>query len=520
MAGPTQANADLWKGTSVLLATNLVYRVVDFVYRVYLVRLVGAEVIGLFQVVLPVYLTLLLLAGAGVSPAVANLVAERVATGDVAGCRRVVRTALRWNVLAGTLSAGGLIALAEFAAVAVLRDARVYLALLAVAPALLVVSVQGIFRGYFQGRQRMGPIAVAQLSEQATGVAVVLPLLVLLAPGESSLKLAVLGVGMTAGEIVSLVTLLHYWGTQREALPWRSERQGTTGGGNVLARLLRLAAPISASRLLGTASLAANAFLIPARLVQSGYTRREAMSLYGQLTGMAMPLVSFPAIVTFALAFNLVPTVSALQACSDYAGIRRALERALWLTEALALPVAVTLVLLPHEVSFLAYRTATPAPALFWMAIGSPLLYLEHVMSGVLQGLGRPSLALRNFAVGEGVSLLISLWLVPPLGLAGTGIGFSVGAAAEAALDYRAATRLLPDRPSLPRVWASPLVAGGVMAVTMLALARPLQAALGYGAHPTLTLVAAGAAVYLGVLLLLGAGGVAWARPFRYNRGH
>ena len=53
--------------------------------------------------------------------------------------------------------------------------------------------------------------------------------------------------------------------------------------------------------------------LIPARLQMSGLTPKDSLSVYGIFTGMALPLILFPATLTNSAAAMLIPSITQLQ---------------------------------------------------------------------------------------------------------------------------------------------------------------------------------------------------------------
>lgn len=514
----------LWQGTSVLVVTNVGYRLLDFVYKAYLFhwQLINDETIGLLQVVLPVYFALLLLAGSGVPPAVGKLVAERLSVGDTAGADRTVRLALTVTVCGGCVAAIVMAAGARFIAGSILGDMRTYLTLLALAPALVLVTVCGVFRGYFQGVQRMVPVAVSRLLELVTSVPVTVLLLRYVLRGSIEQRLFAMATGMTAGELVGLLAIVIAWHVyrRRQRHGRATESVGSAPPAEPAGRpaaaaspgrsLLRLATPITLSRLVATLSLAAAAILVPDRLMASGYSRSEAIALYGQLTGMAFYLVSLPSVLTSALAENLVPAVSAALSRRDDRDLARTLEDSLALTVAIALPVAACLMLLPGEISFLVFRTAAPIPALILLAAASPLLYVEQIMTGVLQGMGRPHVNLRNFVFAEALALLLVIVLVPVWGLTGAAFATAVGFSLEAILDYVAATSRLSVRPALGARLGRPLAATAVMVVALRLLQPATVGWLGPGWVATVALLGLAAALYVTAYRLLGQPAVAY----------
>lgn len=516
MADGRGRQALLWQGTSVLLVTNIGYRLIDFIYKAYLFhwQLINDETIGLLQVVLPVYLALLLIAGSGVPPAVGKLVAERLSVGDAGGADRIVRLALTVTAIGGCVAVIVLVGGARLIADRILGDTRTYLTLLALAPALLLVTVCGVFRGYFQGVQRMAPVAASRLIELLASVPVTVILLRHVLRGSVEQRLFAMATGITVGELFGLVTIVLAWyhyrprRKQSAAPAVQTADPPSTRPGQAL---FRLATPITLSRLVATLSLAAAAILVPDRLMASGYSRSEAVALYGQLTGMAFYLVSLPSVLTSALAENLVPAVSAALSRRDHRALAATLEDSLGLTLALAFPIAACLVLLPGEISFLVFRTAAPIPALVLLAAASPLLYVEQIMTGVLQGLGKPHVNLRNFMLAESIALVLIVVLVPVWGLTGAALATAVGFSLEATLDYYAATARMQRRPALGARLGRPLAATAVMAIVLRMLQPSIVGLFGPGWAATVGLLALAAAVYSVTYRLLGQPATAYA---------
>lgn len=483
----------LTRGTTILMMANTWNRAVDFLYRIYLVRLVGAEAIGAYQVVLPFYILLLILGSAGIPAAVANLVAERRSRQDALGIERLMRLSLLLTGLLGAAVTLLLLTAAGPLSHYVMRDDRLDLVLLAIAPALLIVAVASVYRGYFQGLQNMAPVAVAQMAEQVVNISVTLPLLALLLPRGMEPSLAGMGVGITVGELGGLLTLMAYYRRQSQdmrRLSWRwrpAEEQAVPDTADVPA-VFALAWPTTLNRLLGAVSMMVSAVLIPALLTDTGLTRTEATAHYGQLTGMAMTLVSFPTLITLALAYNLVPAISAAHARKDKEALLQLLRRALTVTLLITLPAAALLTLMPASLTSLAFGTAAPALPLLLLAAASPFLHVEQVMTGVIQGLGKPAVALRNYAVGEGSSLVLVYLLVPRLGITGAAAAWAAGFLIEAALDFIAAVRLLQAPTGILALAVRPTLAVLPVAALLLWLGpgplrpAPPGATLGLGA--------------------------------------
>jgi len=200
------------RGTMILLAAGLVNRILGFVPRIALPRIIGAEGVGLYQLGYPLLIVLLTVITGGIPLAVAKLVAAAETEGDERKVQKVLRIALGLAVLLAALFTAGLLLLARPIAAGMLNDERVHPTLIAMSPMLLVVGVSAVLRGYFQGKQNMIPTALSQTAETAVRIAAVLLLARLLLPRGVAAAAAGAMAGVTAGECCGLLVVLAiYW---------------------------------------------------------------------------------------------------------------------------------------------------------------------------------------------------------------------------------------------------------------------------------------------------------------------
>ena len=76
---------------------------------------------------------------------------------------------------------------------------------------------------------------------------------------------------------------------------------------SVLRKLLHISVPLTMNKILLTLLGSIEVILIPARLQMSGLTPKDSLSVYGIFTGMALPLILFPATLTNSAAAMLIP---------------------------------------------------------------------------------------------------------------------------------------------------------------------------------------------------------------------
>jgi stage V sporulation protein B len=481
----------------------LISKVLGVLYRIPFARFIGAEGMGLYQMAYPVYSLILALSTAGVPVAISLLVAEKRARGDYAGANRVFCLALVLLSFTGLLMTWLMIRSAGYLAERILHDPRAYYPLLLISPAIFLGAVMSVFRGFFQGRQMMGPTAQSQVLEQVVRVGTILALSWWLLPLGIEYAAAGATFGAVTGAAAGLCVLAFNFrrGSAVDGY-YRGEREGTL---TTARRLFGLAVPISLGALVMPVAQTLDAFVVPLRLQDAGYSVSEATQLFGQLSGMAGTLVNLPSVLTIALATALVPAISSAAAYGRTEAIVSRLDGAIKLTLLLCLPVAVGFYQLAEPICGLLYNL--PAAGLPLQALAPAVLFLGlyQVTAAVLQGLGRPGQPMRHLILAAGLKLGVNYYLVgqPQFGIRGAALATGLAFAFASGMNLIALYRRLGYRIPWETVLLKPMVAVTIMA----ALIEFYQRGTGgpHGGLETLGLIAFSGMAYGLSTLILGA---------------
>jgi stage V sporulation protein B len=277
---------------------------------------------------------------------------------------------------------------------------------------------------------------------------------------------------------------------------------------STLRELLGQALPISVTRIIGSVTEFLDAAIIPRRLEASGMTRDAATAFFGNLGGMAMPLLFFPTVITAALSQALVPAVSDAWARGDVALVRRRIAQSLYVALIVALPTSAVFIVMGHLLGILFYGQRQVGDLLIPLAFAAPFVYLESGVSAVLRGLGRAALAMTNGLVGSALRLVIvyTLTVLPGFGIRAVILAISVDLFISFWLNYRALCRVTGFAADLRRIVMPPLVAGLALFLSLRFLE---DLAMRFGATlwvATLAAIGCGGLIYLLLLLLLGGG--------------
>lgn len=494
------------RGAMVLTIAGVVVKLLGAVYRIPFTRIAGSEGIGLYQMAYPIYVALLSLSTAGIPVALSFLIAERGAMGDRHGARQVFSVSLIFLFCLGGILTAGLFYISPFLAQRVLGDNRAYYSLIAVAPAVFIISVASAFRGYFQGWRLMWPTAVSEVVEQVIRVGTVL----LAAQALMSRGVEYAAAGAAFGTFTGgcaglcLLTLVYLWFKRQGSSVAAARREPPLRLGKalqILKRLIAYAFPISAGSLVLPLVQVIDTVIIPKRLQTVGFTVQEATSQFGQLSGMAGTVVYLPAALTVSIAMTLVPHLAAAVSRNNRSEVHRRINTALRITFILCLPAAAGLMLLATPIMELLFDDSCAGAVTAWLAPAALFTGLQQTTAGALQGIGNTWLPVVNLMAGCLVKVFCNYYLtvIPGFGIKGAALGSTLGFLLVFLLNIFWLTRLTDYRPRIG-ILLRPLLAVTIMIMVIPAI-YTIFASLGNLMATGLT-ITCGAVCYFAVLLV------------------
>lgn len=487
-----------------LTGVGIVSQIIGFFYRVLLARLVSPEILGLYQLIFPVYSVMLSLSSIGLTTAVSTLSARLVAQGNRKAVYQLRCRALRLFFLLATLPCVLVLLIPDPISVYVLGDARTRLGLMLLAPCLLLTGVENLQKHYFYGTGHVVPPALAELTEQLIRSAAVLLLLRTFLPQSAENTVGLMVCGMILCEIFSACaqTLLFRWHMGPvNALPG-SFQPGDFQRQNILA----VAFPVGVTALLGNLMGSANSVLIPRLLVLGGAKPSDAMSAFGVMFGMTFPLISLPTAFVGALGLVLAPKVAELAVTGRKSELRRLVRHTVGTSCLLLTPVLALIAVFGREIGTLFYQNPQAGAFALPLALGMFLTCIQTMLSCCLNGLGLPAVAARCALISDAVQLAVTCCTVgnPAWGLGGFALGFAVSSAVGAWLCWRRISREIGL--SLPFFrWCAAPGLGSALAASCARLLGSVLAGAGLGnGHVLGSCFLFGLILYAAALLAMG----------------
>lgn len=489
-------------GAIILAAVNFIVRFIGFAYKIILSRQIGAEGIGLFQIASPVLMFFITFTTAGIPIAVSKLVAAQKALRDDLGCKKVLRSALFIVFSLSSVFILILIIFGQFICTYILKNNDIYYLIMMLSPAIMIISIASVIRGYFYGLKKVSPPGIAQILEQLSRIVFVLATVRYFQPIDPRLGAIIAVVGISVGEIFGLLWLVfHYRRYSKSQLYLPMKSQGYLSS---MSKIFYIAAPITLSRLIGMVMQLANAVLIPQKLVEAGYTSNEAVAIFGKVLGMSMPILFLPFTVTSALVINIIPNLAESLEQKRFDSMKNDISLCLRIAMLISIPLTVVYVLFSKPIAMALYNDADVGRYMSILGFSTVFLSLQSTLSGILNGLGKQVPATINGLIGACFQLAATLFLVgnPSYGINGFFIGFIASSFIVSTLNFISLNRVISIDISLKDYVIKPIFASICSTVTMLLIYTYLPE-LGIKNYITLLLsLATGITIYAMLLII------------------
>lgn len=417
----------LVRQTLFLSASHFIVRVIGFFNRIWLSRALGAQAMGLVELAQSAQMLLITPVVSGLPAAISRMCAKSQPERQI----RVLRCGIGLALITGIPIV--LLAFAFRTELALwLGDVRTLPALLVYLPCIPVLGISCALNGYYYGRGKPVPPALSELLEQLVRLLLCIRLVLALRGWPTMLRAAIPAAASLAGETASLLLMLLI--AARAILFGQGEGSRRT----VYREMLSLALPLTGMKLVSSLMRTVQSVLIPARLQVSGLPAAEALSRFGMLSGMLMPVLMLPSFITCSLCMVTAPELTRRQALGTPQ--KNLVRRTLGATLLVGLGAMAGVFLFAPLISGTLYRQAELLPLLRRCCVLVPVMALTHVVSGLMNGLGLQSTSLRIALCANLLSVLLMYLLAaqPALQLWGAIAAMAVSQLLTLALSLRA----------------------------------------------------------------------------------
>lgn len=430
-------------GAILLTAANLLLRLISIGFNVFLSAKIGAEGLGLLQLISTVGVFAMLAGTSGVRVAAMYLAAEEFGHRRVGGVREAMRVCLRAGLLISAVAGLLLFLLSDFFAGTLLRDTRAVMSLRVMGLLLPFSCLCGIMTGYFTACARIPQLVVIEIAERLLSVLLTSVMLVVWAKDDLAKACCAITLGSSVGCVFDFFLLYFMYRRDIHSVPPAKEPL------HMGKRLLRLCVPLALNDYLRAGLTTAEQLLIPIGLARYGGSSAEAMASYGTIHAMVFPVLMFPAAILYSVSDLLVPELSRSRAAGRELRILDLTDKCLRMEMLFAAAVSGFFFLYGDALGALLYGSAEAGRYLRVFAPMVLMLYLDAIVDGMLKGLAEQIACVRYNTLTSAMDVWLLLLLLPRCGIGGYILSFALTHGINLVLSLRRLLQKTGHRPLL-----------------------------------------------------------------------
>ncbi|MBP1888972.1 stage V sporulation protein B [Clostridium moniliforme] len=385
---------NFFKNSFMLTASNITTGLLGFAFSIYLSKILGAEGIGLYNIIMPIYNLFICLMTAGIVAALSKVSAVYSERNETNNLTKTINSVALFNIIWALLIGVLVFFLAPLISKYGINDIRTINAIKVTCPAMVFISLSNILKGYFLGVSKIKVPALIDIFEKGMRIITITILVYAFSTNNLTTLVTLAYVSLAIGEFQSLVLLFIYYRKCIKKLPKSNVK--ADGRAQLLFNVLIISLPLCINGFLSNIFATLSTLIVPRRLLVAGFSYVEALSLIGKYTGMAVTLIGIPLIVVNSINSLLIPDLSQSLSRGDSYEASVRIKKVMKISFLLGLSTTVICSLIPYELGNLFYSRNDLGSFIFMASLAAPIFFTSSIMFGVLNGLNKQGIIVRN----------------------------------------------------------------------------------------------------------------------------
>jgi len=396
--------------TIILFLSNLIVRVLGFLYKIFLSKVIGEAGLGIYHILFNFLMICLAFTTTGIPTTLSCLVANKKALGDKHSSNVLFISTLYVAFFISLLISLFISFNSNYISLKLLKNANLNLFILAICPAIVVITISNVLRGYYYGLKDVTIPAIGQVLEQISRIIFVFLLIMYVDNKAMNCYIALLGISI--GETINIlfITICLYKNSNLYNMYTIKAKDFY----NSSIETLKMSIPITCNRMSNILLHSISSMIVPFRLTLSGISYSHALSMYGVISGMVMPFVYLPFTLGSALVVNLIPSISQEMSLGKYKNVVKKITYALLLTFIVGIISSIFFYFFGNRLCLVIFDNALAGTYLKAMFLVPLFMSLNQTLSGILHSI-RKEIASSVITIISMVVQLISIYILLPV---------------------------------------------------------------------------------------------------------
>ncbi len=378
------------KSTIILLIGGLITKLLGMIIKIVMSRLIGAEGLGLYMMILPTFSLFITISQFGLPVALSKLVAE-----DTKNNKRLMFSIIPISLIINIILILIILLIAPYLSNSLLHNKNTYFSILAIAVVIPFTTISSITRSYFFGKQQMFPHVISNITEDVVRLIIMLIGIPFFLPKGITYTVCFIVLSNVLSELASILVLFLF-------LPknFKIKKRDLIPNKTYIKESLSIGIPNTTGRFIGSIGYFLEPIILTSVLLYSGYSQSFITREYGILSGYVMPLLLLPSFFTMAISQALLPVVSKEYVKGDNNSVKRKIKQGIGFSLLVGLPATILFLIIPEFFLSLIYHTNLGVD---YMRILAPIClfqYIQAPLSSSLDAMGKSKDVMASATLG------------------------------------------------------------------------------------------------------------------------
>ena len=397
----------IFNSIMILIISQIIVKIFGLIYKLYLANKQGFGDSGnaIYNSGYQIYALLLTISSIGVPNAVAKLVAEKRITGNREEVARILKSSLIIFSIIGLICTVLLTIFSGYIAENLLSIPEAKYTIIALSPAIFNVCLISVFRGYYNGINKIKITANSQTIEQLlkTIFTIVLVEIAFYITNKNTVIMA--AVANFATTLATLFGFVYLYN--------KNDLKMTKAKFEIksVKKILKISIPISLSAILASLNRNIDSVTI-VRFLKENIGETTAKIQYGILSGKIDVLSALPVSFIIAVATTIVPTIASLSIQKNKNNLKRISKTYILFTILIAIPCCFGMIFFSNQILYLLFNSNSGSILLKISAISIIFISLEQIINAILQGIGKVFIPAVSLLIGVIIKIILNNILI------------------------------------------------------------------------------------------------------------
>lgn len=399
---------------TILTSTALIMRFAVLIFNVYISNQIGSEAIGVFSLVMSVYLFFITVATSGLNIAVTVIVSEKFAINKETSAIKAIRSCIFFSLLLGVFAGILILLCSNFITEKCLHNMVSSKPLFYIAIGLPFIAMSSCITSYFTSVRKAYKNAISQVFEFIIKMfATIILLKYNISNGVEAICISLI-LADVISEVCSFTLIFILY-----LIDIKIKKLNNIRSFGQRINIIKIAFPVALTSYVRSGLSTLKQLIIPTRLEKSGISCTNALSKYGMINGMVMPIITFPTVFINSYSTLLIPEFSTYVAQKNYKAINYISNKIFKMTSAFSVCICSIFLFFSNELGLVIYNNLETG---FYFKVFAPLIffmYMDNIIDSILKGLNKQFGVMFCNVLDLSVTTCFIYFLLPVLGING-----------------------------------------------------------------------------------------------------